>query len=363
LQGHADRPFDLAAAPAFRAVVVRLDDADHMLMLVAHHIVTDAQSHATLFADLSAPYAAACDGVPASLVAAIDIMPATEHAELAAWNATPEDRGSPCVCANAARVSESCSTAVLETALDGRPPALEQTDVHVWRAQAAEQPADAQTWALLGPDEVARAGRFRRPGDRERFVIAHALVRTVLASYLGTAARQLRFDTGRWGKPFVVVPHGAPPLRYNLSHTDDAIVLAVARRTVGVDVECWSNDIAYDELAAIVFSPAERRELARARGAAKQRAFFTGWTRKEAYLKATGRGLSAGLDHFDVSLDPASRTPLLDDRLEPRSPQRWTMRDLTVEPGYSASLVVAGTGDHEHVREMRVLPGAIAWMR
>jgi len=248
-------------------------------------------------------------------------------------------------------------------ALDGRLPSLTLTDVHVWRAQAAEQPADARTWALLGPDEVARAGRFRRPGDRERFVVARALVRMVLASYLETAAHRLRFDTGRWGKPFVVIPHDAPPLHYNLSHTQDAIVLAVARRTVGVDVERWSNDIAYDEVAAIVFSPAERRELARARGAAKQRAFFTGWTRKEAYIKATGRGLSAGLDYFDVSLDPASRTPLLGDRLAPHSPQRWTMRDLAVEPGYSASLVVAGAGDEKHVREMRVLPGAIAWMR
>lgn len=246
-------------------------------------------------------------------------------------------------------------------AIDGRTPSLAQTDVHVWQARTAEQPLDAQTWALLGPDEVARAGRFRRPDDRKRFVIAHALVRALLASYLGTAARQLRFKTGRWGKPFVVVPHGAPPLHYNLSHADDAIVVAVAHRSVGVDVERWSNDIVYDELAAIVFSPTERQELARAAGKAKQQAFFTGWTRKEAYIKATGRGLSAGLDYFDVSLDPASRKPLLGDRLAPASPQRWTMCDLAVEPGYSASLVVEGPPAHVH--DMRVLPGAIQWMR
>jgi len=133
-------------------------------------------------------------------------------------------------------------------------------------------------------------------------------------------------------------------VEFNLSHSDDLALVAVARaHQLGVDLERWSEGVEHLELAERFFSPAERdalRALAHAPDLVEA-GFFAAWTRKEAYLKATGHGISRGLHHFDVTLAPGEPAQLLADRLDPEATARWSLIALEPAPGFSAALVVA----------------------
>jgi len=221
---------------------------------------------------------------------------------------------------------------------------IDTCDVHVWDARVsafAERENDLR--ATLDDAELQHADRFRFARDRTQYVVAHGLVRRLLGRYLGRPASALRFIIGPYGQPALDEPAARPALEYNLSHSGDIVLIAVARgRAVGVDVERWADDIVYDELAEYCFSPAERAELSAASHDDKAAAFFAGWTRKEAYIKATGVGVMLGLDYFDVSLAPGAAAALLADRRPSAFTERWMMRDIELEPRYSAAVVAAG---------------------
>ncbi|MBC5821270.1 MAG: 4'-phosphopantetheinyl transferase superfamily protein [Candidatus Eremiobacteraeota bacterium] len=215
--------------------------------------------------------------------------------------------------------------------------------MHVWDARVSAFAAQASALrATLDGSELQRADRFRFERDRLQYVVAHGLVRALLGGYLERPASVLRFATGLYGKPALVEPAIHPPLEYNLSHSGDVVLIAVARqRAVGIDVERWAKHIVYDELAEYCFSAAERSELRAASHHDKAAAFFAGWTRKEAYIKATGLGITAGLDYFDVSLGPGNAAKLLRDR-RPNSSAGWRMVDLPLGAGYSGAVVACG---------------------
>lgn len=217
-------------------------------------------------------------------------------------------------------------------------------DVHVWRASvAAHAGREATLGALLDAAERDRAARFHFAIDRTRYVVAHGMLRTLLSAYTRIPAHALAFEAGEFGKPTLRGTDGAPPVMFNLSHSADVVVVAMsAGRAIGVDVECWVPDIEAEALARDFFSPTERAMLGEVPPVERVAAFFTVWSRKEAYIKATGVGVSRGLDHFDVPLERDART--IADRLAPDAPQRWSMRDLDLEPGYSGAVVAEGTG-------------------
>ena len=227
-----------------------------------------------------------------------------------------------------------------------RPPhaPLDAHDVHVWRVALADEARAASYWALLSDDERRRASRFVRDVHRRRFVLAHGALRIILAGYVGTEPTSLDFVTGEHGKPALRQGSGWPAVEFNLSHSDDLALVAVAHaRPVGVDLERWSEGVEYLELAERFFSPGERdalRALAHAPRLVEQ-GFFAAWTRKEAYLKATGQGITRGLHHFDVALAPGDPPRLLADRLDNGATARWSMIALEPAPRYSAALVVA----------------------
>jgi 4'-phosphopantetheinyl transferase len=172
------------------------------------------------------------------------------------------------------------------------------------------------------------------------------MLRAILSRYVAEPAESLRFANGEHGKPSLVREPGAPGARveFNLSHSEDIALVAVAlERPVGVDVERWSEETEHLELAERFFSPAERDAL---RALAGERTtltagFFAAWTRKEAYLKATGPGITRGLHHFDVSLSPGEPARLVADRHDPAAAERWTRRALGAAEGFSAALVAA----------------------
>jgi 4'-phosphopantetheinyl transferase len=198
----------------------------------------------------------------------------------------------------------------------------------------------------LSAEEQARADRFFRDVHRRRFVIAHGALRRILADYLDVMPGVLEFVTGEHGKPALTPIAGPQPaaVEFNLSHSGDLALVAVTRANpVGVDVEQWDEGVECLELAERFFSPNERRAL-RALAKAPNHVvagFFAAWTRKEAYLKATGHGIVRGLHHFDVTLAPGEPARLVADRLDRDATERWTMTELAPAEGYSAALVVA----------------------
>ena len=193
---------------------------------------------------------------------------------------------------------------------------------------------------VLSPDEMERAERYRFDQHRNEFILTRAVLRMVLASYTAQSPESLSFDYSAQGKP--ALKNGPPDLRFNLSHTEGLAVLALVReREIGVDAEkiCAQPDA--QKLAKRFFSAREQLFLGKLSGDELQRAFFRCWTRKEAYIKAKGEGLSIPLHAFDVSLEEDQPAALVGTRPDPTEAGRWTLYDLSVGQGYAAALTVA----------------------
>jgi 4'-phosphopantetheinyl transferase len=217
---------------------------------------------------------------------------------------------------------------------------------HVWRVPLDDVSQLEAYLPTLSAEEQARADRFFRDVHRRRFVIAHGALRRILADYLDVMPGVLEFVTGEHGKPALTPIAGPQPaaVEFNLSHSGDLALVAVTRANpVGVDVEQWDEGVECLELAERFFSPNERRALRALANAPNHvvAGFFAAWTRKEAYLKATGHGIVRGLHHFDVTLAPGEPARLVADRLDRDATERWTMTELAPAEGYSAALVVA----------------------
>jgi 4'-phosphopantetheinyl transferase len=212
----------------------------------------------------------------------------------------------------------------------------------VWRADLQRDDDARQVEALLSPDEVQRADRFRFPRHRRRFVIARGCLRLLLAAYLGTDAREVSFAYSAEGKP-ALAPQHESDLRFNVSHSGEIAAFAFATaRDIGVDVEMIRYDVDIDEIRQRFFSTAEQEALAGLEGNQKSQGFFNCWTRKEAYVKAVGTGLSLPLQDFDVSLLPGEPARLLATRPDARLAARWSMASLDFGAGCAAAIVVEG---------------------
>ena len=212
-------------------------------------------------------------------------------------------------------------------------------EVHVWSAQLDRDAATVREMAtLLDDEERERASRFRRRVDRDRFIVAHGILRRVLARYVRRPASTLRFRRDRFGKPSL---SHRTPLSFNMAHSDAMALIAVTTgRPVGVDVErVAAIDDAFD-VAEICFAPAERRVLHAVPSSAVCDAFFACWTRKEAFIKAVGTGLSAPLQAFEVSLTPDAPARLCRVSGSERVAASWTMEALYPAPGYVGALAL-----------------------
>ena len=218
---------------------------------------------------------------------------------------------------------------------------MTESDVGLWFADLDALWA-AQGEALRGTlsdDELERAAGFRFERDRQRFVSRRALLRALLAGSCGTEAADLRFDYGSWGKPRL---QQDPQLGFSTSHARGLAAVAIARGAdIGIDVERIRDDVDVDGLARRYFAPAEVDALAAVPDAARTRAFFACWTRKEAFVKAIGRGLSYPLDSFAVSFANGDEPRITVDD-PPDESERWALHALDPGPGYVGALAVSG---------------------
>lgn len=220
---------------------------------------------------------------------------------------------------------------------------LSDRDVHVWRAELNHSGAAQSFFGVLSPDERRRAEKFYFQKDRDRFIIARGYLRLILSRYVHVEPMQLGFCYGPYGKPCLVEIEGDKAIRFNVSHSRDLVLYAVARdREVGVDVEYMREDFASEAISEHFFSPREVEALRTLPANRRTEGFFNCWTRKEAYIKGRGLGLSLPLDHFDVSLVPGEAAVLLSVREDMPEASDWFLQELNPGPGYAAALAVEG---------------------
>jgi 4'-phosphopantetheinyl transferase len=204
-------------------------------------------------------------------------------------------------------------------------------------------------YRLLDPEERARAMQFRFAVDRDRFISRRGRVRRLLGSYLGEPAEDIAFSHNAFGKPVV---NGDAGLQFSLSHSHGVGLCAVAwDRAVGCDLEWQDEELACRETADRLFSDEERRRLHDLPSGQRVEGFYNCWTRKEAFVKALGRGLSHPLDSFDVSVAPGEPAALL-------SPSgAWSMHGFAPRHGFQAAVVVEGVD--QAVRFRGVIPARV----
>jgi 4'-phosphopantetheinyl transferase len=212
-----------------------------------------------------------------------------------------------------------------------------------WVKLGAFAGEEALLEAILSVDESDKARGYHFDRDRRRFTVARAILRILLGRYLQTRPEVVAFEYGPHGKPSLAGRNQG--IRFNVSHSQDVALIAVAHdREVGVDIECLRPITDQEQLVASNFSSREMTTYLNLPASQRQAAFFAAWTRKEAYLKARGDGLSLPLNSFSVSLGPDESAALLEVPSDPLELTRWRMANLSLASGYAGALVAAGEG-------------------
>lgn len=220
-------------------------------------------------------------------------------------------------------------------------PILPEGCVHVWQAAApASAGGEERLCSLLDAEERSRLNRFRFAEDRAMFATGRAAVRRLLGSYAGAAPAAVRLVLSSRGQPLPAPDSPAAGLNFSVSHSGGRVVLAFSRGfAVGVDIEFIRPKVEIEAIVRRYFSPLEAEPFLSLPAARRTEAFFAVWTRKEAFVKARGEGLTCPLDAFAVTVEPAGPPRLV------RAPAgaaagEWSLCDLDAGPGFRAALAV-----------------------
>jgi 4'-phosphopantetheinyl transferase len=192
---------------------------------------------------------------------------------------------------------------------------------------------------LLDANEIKRADAFHFEQHRLSFTVAHAAMRQILSAYVNVAPQNLVFVYGEQAKPELAAECGGDHVRFNLSHSGCFALLAVAEGfSLGIDIERVNAEFLGEDIAERFFSRTEVSAFRAIAADSRADAFFSCWTRKEAYIKALGGGLSIPLDTFDVAFGPGVPAALLRVSVVPDA-RRWSLYDVPAPQGYKAALV------------------------
>ena len=221
-------------------------------------------------------------------------------------------------------------------------PQLASDEIHIWCTSLDVPPeTSARLYATLTADERHRRARFRFERDRQRFTVAHGVLRELLGRYFETRPCEIRFVHNAFGKPDLSPAFGSR-LRFNLSHSAGLALIAIANSDVGVDLEYLRPQPDYANIARHFFSAAEVDYLTALPRPLGAEAFLGCWTKKEAYLKACGAGLTTSLDSFSVPLttDPARAPAEFCVAGDIGRVKRWSLYTLRPARGYVGSLAI-----------------------
>lgn len=205
----------------------------------------------------------------------------------------------------------------------------------------------AELRQLLSADEVARADKFVFPRDSNRFIVARARLRQILADEIGCTTQELDFTYSKHGKPSLV----GHQLEFNLSHSEDYALYAIhPTAQVGIDIESKQRDLEFDSMAQRFFSANESKLIKSLSGTEQRQAFYSCWTRKEALLKAIGKGLSFPLKDCEVVI-AADETPrVIAIAGSENDPNEWSLYNLELLPDFAAAVAIK-TNDTEYTIE------------
>jgi len=218
---------------------------------------------------------------------------------------------------------------------------LKGKEVHIWSATLDRPPAGFYCW--LSSDEMQRAERFYFEKDRNRFIVCHGILRKILSGYLGIKPNRIRFSRSKNDKPALVDKIDRDRLCFSLSHSEGLALYAMTRnREIGVDVEYVRDVPDMEKLAERFFSSRENEALHLLPADRKREAFFNCWTRKEAFIKATGDGLNYPLDKFEVSLVPDEPAKLIRIEGDAKASRRWSIQDIRPAVAYIAAFAMKG---------------------
>jgi 4'-phosphopantetheinyl transferase len=211
-------------------------------------------------------------------------------------------------------------------------------NIHVWAVNLNAAGFDIGVWRKrLSPHEQERADRFKFSHDRRRYIVAHVALRAILGAYLKVSGDNLQFSEGENGKPRLTRVANAGSVEFNLSHSHEKALIAVAHvRVVGVDIEFVKNDFAFRDVANHFFTDREIRALTALPPIVQRRSFYKCWTSKEALLKAKGVGLSGALDEVEISCDTGNRVEIH------AAVPGWWLTEIDPCDGYEGALVVEG---------------------
>jgi len=221
------------------------------------------------------------------------------------------------------------------------PPLLEN-EVHLWLAKLDSHSDQLDAWyRWLAPDECERASRFHFARDKNRFVARRAILRQILADYLLADPRAIQFAYDEYGKPSLRIAADRAHVRFNASHSNGLALIGVTRgRDLGVDIEHMRPAFVRETIPEQFFAPSEVQALRTLPVDQQVTAFFNCWTRKEAYIKAIGKGLSEPLDQFEVSLRPGEPAEILKIQGNRDEASKWSLQAFAPADEYVAALAV-----------------------
>lgn len=218
-------------------------------------------------------------------------------------------------------------------------------DVYLWLSLTyqCQEPSLIKTYtSWLDDQERMRYQRFRFPRHRHEYLVAHALLRSCLSRYGDRQPWAWRFSTNTYGRPEIQVEQGAPPLRFNLAHTEGLVACAVTRSAdIGVDVERTTRKGDLVAIATSSLTPHELAMLGQLEGLAWRDRFFDFWTLKEAYVKARGLGLSLPLQQFAFRLESDELGQIrFESDSEANPPEDWRFGLMSPTPNHRLALAV-----------------------
>ncbi len=223
-----------------------------------------------------------------------------------------------------------------------QPNHLSEAEVHLWVVPLDVTPEKSSHFkSILSLDEQDRAGRFQKTRDANRYVAARGSLRSLLGAYLAIEPDRLLFAYDALGKPRLAGEVHLTPMNFSVSHSDDRGLFGFVRgHKIGIDLERIRTEIEIEDLAKRYFSLNEFQRLHSLPADQRREAFYCGWTRKEAYLKGRGEGLSYGLDRVEVSLAPGEPAVILGSVDDPDASRHWTVQHLSPAPGYVGAVAV-----------------------
>lgn len=218
---------------------------------------------------------------------------------------------------------------------------LKDKEAHVWLVNKSAHIKNFNIyWTLLNKEEQEKANAFRFKKDKDCYVIARGVLRILLGNYLGKSPNTIVFQYLINSKPSVVNDKN---LEFNISHSEDCILMAFLQDfVVGIDVEYTKRPVELENIARSFFSEEEVKELFTLDKSYHLQAFYNCWTRKEAFIKALGDGLSFPLDKFVVSLSSAKEASLLETKWDKEEKEKWILNAIKVQENYIGAIAIKG---------------------